>query len=101
MSTLYPFQWLEVPELWPASVPPVIVIAHRLIRLNALIPSTVAWLIWLYYVHLGLLRVVQPPLDVRWMPTADSCAAACPSGILATASAGAAVRTSVATTKAV
>jgi hypothetical protein len=30
-----------------------------------MMPLTVDWLIWSYDVHVGLLRSVQPPLEVR------------------------------------
>ena len=35
-------------------------------------PLTVSWLIWSYDVHVLTARLVQPPLDVRVMPTAES-----------------------------
>src|SRR3954454_58603 len=53
-----------------------------------MIPLTVDWLIWSYDVHVATLRLVQPPLDVRVMPWADSCEAACASVSLVTACAG-------------
>ena len=42
-------------------------------------PVTVDWLICSYDVHVPMLRLVQPPLDVLVMPEADSCEAACAS----------------------
>ena len=51
-------------------------------------PLTVDWLICSYDVHVLTLRLVQPPLDVRVMPDADSCEAACASVSLVTAWAG-------------
>src|SRR3954453_17423891 len=53
-----------------------------------MIPLTVDWLIWSYDVQVATLRLVQPPLDVRVMPWADSCEAACASVSLVTACAG-------------
>src|SRR3954453_5584189 len=53
-----------------------------------MIPLTVDWLTWSYDVHMATLRLVQPPLDVRVMPWAESCDAACASVSLVTAWAG-------------
>src|SRR3954464_990818 len=53
-----------------------------------MIPLTVDWLIWSYDVQVGLLRSVQPPLEVRVMPCAESWAAAWASVSLVTAWAG-------------
>src|SRR3954451_607575 len=53
-----------------------------------MIPLTVDWLIWSYDVHVATLRLVQPPLDERVMPCAESCDAACASVSLVTAWAG-------------
>jgi hypothetical protein len=39
-----------------------------------MIPLTVDWLICSYDVQVELYRSMQPPLDVRVMPAADSCA---------------------------
>src|SRR6478609_1056494 len=51
-------------------------------------PVTVDWLICSYDVQVLTLRLVQPPLDVRVMPEAASCEAACASVSLVTAWAG-------------
>src|SRR3954449_1324640 len=53
-----------------------------------MIPLTVDWLMWSYDVHVATLRLVQPPLEERVMPAADSCEAAWASVSLVTAWAG-------------
>lgn len=57
-------------------MPPVMLMAQPLIRLNVMIPLTVDWLICSYEVQVELLRSVQPPLEECVMPAADSWLAA-------------------------
>src|SRR3954470_21310697 len=65
-----------------------------------MMPLTVDWLTWSYDVHVGLVRLVQPPLDVRVMPWAESCEAACASVSFVTAWAGEGSTTAAVATRA-